>query len=178
MSKFILSILCVLLSVSVAAETVYKKKNPDGSVEFSDQSSTDSEEVKIRKPTTYSPPPLPRLTLPTKKLKPTFNYALTINQPANDTVITGQTDVTVSVSVQEDLVRRNGHQIRYQLGGKSIISLNTSEIFKNVDRGTHNISVSIIDQNGENVSPVVSRTIHMKRFFKKPTPPPKKPKAP
>lgn len=170
MSKFIFTVVCVLISVSVAAETVYKKKNPDGSVEFSDQGSIDSEEVKIRKPTTYSPPPLPRLTLPTKKLKPTFNYAVTINQPANNEVIIGQTDVTVSVSIQPKLNTNFGHQIRYQLGGKSIVSLSIYEIFKDVYRGTHTLSVSIVDLNGENVSPVVSRTIHMKRFFIKPEP--------
>lgn len=169
MSKLILTVVCVLLSVSViAAETVYKKKNPDGTVEFTDKNSTDSEEVKIRKPTTYRPTGLPRLTLPTKKLKPTINYEIAINQPTDNAVITGESSVTVSLSLQPNL--NHGHQVQYQLGGKSIKSANTTEIFKNIDRGTHKLTVSIIDQNGENVSSVVSRTIHIKRFFKKPTP--------
>lgn len=167
MSKFILTLICVFISVSVTAETVYKKTNPDGSVEFTDQPSTDSEEVKIRKPTTYQAPRLPALTLPTKKLSPTFNYQLSINQPVNDSVIVGKMDVLVSVSVQPP-ISSIGHQIRYQLAGQSIVSRNMSETFKNVDRGTHNLTVSIVDRNGEVVSPVVSSTFHMKRFFKKP----------
>ena len=167
MSKFIISLIGVFLSVSVIAETVYKKTNPDGSVEFTDQQSTDSEEVKIRKPTTYQAPRLPALNLPSKKLSPTFNYTLSITQPANDATIVGKMDVSVSVSVQPN-INTYGHQIRYELAGQSITSRNTSETFKNINRGTHNLTVSIVDRNGEIVSPVASRTFHMKRFFKKP----------
>ena len=179
MSKFILSLICILLSAPVLAEkTVYKKTNPDGSVVFTDKNSTDSEEVKIRKPTTYQPPRLPSLSLPRKKLSPTFNYVLTISQPTNDHIITNQTDVTVAISLQPALSRGYGHQIRYQLGGKSIISQNLSENFKDVSRGTHTVMVSIIDKNGEIISSAASKTIHMKRFFKKPANEKPKPKTP
>jgi len=176
MSKFILTLICVFISVSITAETVYKKTNPDGSVEFTDQPSTDSEEVKIRKPSTYNPPRLPALTLPTKKLSPSFNYEIIINQPVNDATIVGKMDVSVSISIQPALKSDYGHQIRYQLAGQSIVSRNTSETFKNVNRGTHNLTVSIVDTNGEVVSPVASSTFHMKRFFKKPAPKPAPPK--
>lgn len=176
MPKLILTLICILVSVSITAETVYKKTNPDGSVEFTDTPSTESEEVKIRKPTTYSPTSLPALNLPTKKLSPSFNYSLTINQPANDETIVNQADVQVSISVQPALLSGQGHQIRYSLAGESIVSRNSSETFKNVSRGTHNLTVSVIDANAEVVSPVASTTFHMKRFFKKP--PAKTPKAP
>jgi len=160
----------VLFTVSISAETVYKKTNPDGSVVFTDQPSTDTEEVQIRKPTTYTPTRLPSLSLPTKKLQPNYNYSLTINKPANDSTIVGVSDVIVSVSVQPS-ISRTGHQLRYQLAGKSIISRNATETFTNVDRGTHNLTVSVVNKNGEVVSPVVSTTFHMKRFFKKPKAP-------
>jgi len=176
MSKFILTLICILISVSITAETVYKKTNPDGSVEFTDTPSTESEEVKIRKPTTYSPTQLPAVNLPTKKLSPSYDYSITINQPENDTTIVNQADVQVSISVQPALLSGQGHQIRYSLAGESIVSRNASETFKNVSRGTHNLTVSVIDANAEVVSPVASTTFHMKRFFKKP--PAKTPKAP
>ena len=112
--------ICVLLAVSVTAETVYKKTNPDGSVEFTDTGSKDSEEVKIRKPTSFSPPRLPKLGLPVKKLRPTFNYDITISKPAEDAVIINKADVTVTIALQPSLV--GGHQIRYELAGQSIVS--------------------------------------------------------
>jgi len=178
MSKFILIVLGVLLSVSVAAETVYKKKNPDGSVEFTDQPSQGSEKVKVREPTTFAAPPLPKLSLPSKKLSPSFNYELAIIQPANNSTIHNKPDVSVSVTLQPTLNSSYGHQIQYQLDTQSITSNKTSVIFKNVTRGSHSINVSIVDSKGEIVSPVASSTFHLKRFFKKPIPPKVKPKTP
>lgn len=176
MSRYILSIICVLLAVSVTAETVYKKTNPDGSVEFTDTGSSDSEEVKIRKPTSYAPARLPKFGLPVKKLKPKTGYNIAISQPVEDRVITNQINVSVVISVQPNL--RSGHQIRYELAGESKLSSNLSTTFENVPRGTHSIIISIIDKNGEVVSPIISRNFHMKRFFKRPTVKKPKPKLP
>ena len=178
MYRLIILLTAVLFSVSIVAETVYKKTKPDGSFEFTDQASPDSEEIKVRKPTTYTAPPLPKLTLPSKKLSPTFNYELAIVQPTNDTTIHNKSDITVSVALQPKLISAYKHQIRYQLAGQSIISESNTVTFKNVDRGTHQINVSVINADGESVSSVVSTTFHLKRFFKKPTPPKIKPKAP
>lgn len=171
MNKFILPLIFIFLSISVTAETVYKKTNPDGSVVFTDQPSTDSEEVKVRKPTTFSAPRLPALTLPTKKLKPGFNYELSISKPVNDSTILNTSDVVVTVSVQPTLRSAYGHKIRYKLGIQSLTSDKMSVIFKNVDRGSHNIYVSIVDLKGEVISPVASSQFHLKRFFKKPVSP-------
>ena len=165
MTRILISLVCVLISATVVAETVYKKTNPDGSVTFTDQQSSDSKKVEIRKPTSFAPPSLPALDLPTKKLKPDYNYVVVINSPANDTTILNEHDVVVSVSVSPD-IGQYGHQLQYQLGGDSIVSRNTSETFKNVSRGTHSLSVSVVDASGNVVSPVESRTFHMKRFFK------------
>ena len=168
MTRFIFTLICLFISVSLAAETVYKKTNPDGGVVFTDKQSSDSEEVKIRDPITYKPARLPRANLPSKKLSPSFNYKIQINQPMEDEVIVGKQDVLVSVLIEPNLKSGYGHKIRYQLAGETIKSGNTSETFVNVSRGTHNLMVSIINKNGDVVSPVVSTTFHMKRFFKKP----------
>lgn len=166
-NRIVIILMLFLFSVSLVAETVYKKTKPDGSVEFSDQASQDSEKVKVRKPTSFSPPSLPRLNLPTKKLKPNYNYVVLINQPANDATIINKSDVAVSVTVQPDFVKY-GHQIHYQLDEQSALADSASYTFKNVSRGTHNLNVTVVDKNGEPVSSVTSSTFHMKRFFKKP----------
>ena len=175
MHKFIISVIFFILSVSVIAETVYKKTNPDGSVSFTDVPSEDSKEVKIRKPTSFSPPELPKSTLPTKKLKPNYNYVVEIKHPVNDATIINKPDVTVSITVQPS-ISHYGHKIRYQLGEQSVVSQSTSKVFQNVPRGTHKLQITVVDQNGNAVSPVTSSSFHMKRFFKKPAPP-VKPKA-
>ena len=169
MNKLILFSICLFISVSLTAETVYKKTSPDGGVVFTDKQSTDSEEVKIRDPITYKPVQLPRANLPSKKLSPSFNYKIQINQPIEDEVIVGKQDVLVSVLIEPKLKSGYGHKIRYQLAEQTIKSGKTSETFINVSRGTHTLMISIIDKNGDVVSPVASTTFHMKRFFKKPT---------
>lgn len=101
---------------------------------------------------------------------------MVINSPAHDTTILNKQDVEVSVSVQPD-IGQYGHQIQYQLAERSIVSRSSSVTFKNVFRGTYNLSVSVVDTSGQVVSTVASRTFHMKRFFKRPAPPPP-PKVP
>lgn len=166
-----------LFSVSIVAETVYKSTKPDGSVEFTDQASPDSEEVKVRKPTTYTAPSLPRLTLPAKKLSPSFNYELVITKPVNDSTILNKADVSVSIELTPALRTAYGHKVLYKLGSREIKSQSNNVTFNNVDRGSHTINISIVDSKGETVSTVASTTFHLKRFFKKSTPPPK-PKTP
>lgn len=170
MGKFILILLFVFSSASVMAEDVYKNTQPDGSIEFTDRKSTDSQKIQIRKPVTYQAPRLPKLALPTKKLSPSFNYSIKILQPTSDASIINSDSVLVSIALQPEMKKGYGHKIRYQLAGKSISSLSSSVVFKNVPRGTHKIVVSIINEKEEVVSPEASVTFHVKRFFKKSPP--------
>ena len=164
MKKLIFLVVCLFISVSITAETVYKKTNPDGSVVFTDQPSTDTEEVKIRKPTTFSPLSLPSLRSPDKKVKP-INYVVTIIEPSNDSTIIGTTSINVSVTVNPELP--HSHQFRYQLGKQTLDSHSTAVSLDNVIRGTHVLNVSVINNKGEVVSSGSSVTFHQKRFFKK-----------
>lgn len=177
MPEFMLLIICLCFSVSVTAETVYKTTNPDGSVEFTDRKSNESEEIKINKPSVYTAPRLPAATLPQKKLSPTFNYALKIIQPAEDETITNTTEVVVSVLLEPAFKKGYAHQVRYQLGSQTLLSKETKVTFKNVVRGTHDLKVSVVNAEGELVSPITSVKFHLKRFFKK-TPPPITPPPP
>ena len=168
MKKLIFLVMCLFISASITAETVYKKTNPDGSVIFTDQPSGVTEEIKIRKSSTYKPTHLPSIEdLPSKKLSPKTNYLITIIKPAENETILNNADITVVITLQPNLLSHYGHKLKYQLDGQSIISSSTSETFKNVSRGTHSVGVSIIDKN-EEVIDSASSNFHMKRFFKSP----------
>ena len=167
MIKLIFFFSCFFISVSVVAETIYKKTNSDGEVEFTDRKSKDSKKIKIRKSTTYQAPRLPALVLPTKKLSPTFSYSFKITQPANDTTVTNTSDIAVSILMSSPLKKGYKHQIRYQLAGQSKLSQSSSVTFKDIPRGTHLLEVSVVNNKGDVISPVVSSRVHLKRFFKK-----------
>jgi len=167
MIKLILILFFVLSSIFVMADDVYKNTQSDGSVEFTDRKSTDSQKIQIREPVTYQAPHLPRLDLPSKKLSPAFKYSIKILQPTSDASIINSDSVLVSIALQPEMKKGYGHKIRYQLAGKSITSLSSSVVFKEVPRGTHKLVVSIINEKEEVVSPEASVTFYVKRFFKK-----------
>jgi len=178
MKKFILILISLFLSVSIAAETVYKTTNPDGSVEFTDKNLKDSEEIKIRKTTTFSAPRLPRVS---PKKPESTNYNVIIIEPTNDTTIIGNvTDFKVKVSVSVSPSLPSDLQFRYQIGDQFIDSRSSTVSFENVVRGTHVLRVSVINFEDEVVSTGASTTFHLKLHFIKTPPPslPKKPKAP
>jgi len=170
MIKFILILFFVLSSVFVMAEDVYKNTQSDGSVEFTDRKSTDSQKIKIREPVTYQAPDLPKPDLPSKKLSPVFKYSIKVLQPKSEASIINRDSVLVSIALQPEMKKGYGHKIRYQLAGKSITSLSSSVVFKEIPRGTHKLVVSIIDEKEEVVSPEASVTFYVKRFFKKQPP--------
>lgn len=167
MYRIIIILMCISFSFSVTAKTVYKTTNPDGSISFTDQETNASEKIEVRKAQTFPAQPVPSLNLPSKKSAPAFAYTLTISQPEENATIINTSEVLVSLIISPELKPGYKHQIRYQLGDQSIVSEKTNETFKNVSRGTHTITVSITNTDGEVISPVVSRTFHVKRFFKK-----------
>lgn len=166
MKKFILTLISLFLFVSLAAETVYKTTNPDGSVEFTDQNLKDGEEIKIRETTTFSAPPLPRVS---PKKPESTNYKVSIIEPTDDTTIIGNAsnfEVKVSVSVSPSLP--SNLQFRYQIGAQFIDSRSSTVSLENIVRGTHVLRVSVINFEDEVVSAGASITFHLKRHFKKP----------
>jgi len=173
MNKIYVYIIALMIVLPLSAEIVYKKVNPDGSVEFTDREIKNSKEIKVRKPVTYKPLRLPPLSRPRTK-KSAAGYSISITQPIADATFTNKTDVQVAITLVPAL--SPAYKIRYQLDGQLIENKSTSTIFRNVNRGTHNLSVSVIDSNGSVVGETASSTFHMKRFFKKPSQPkPKKP---
>ena len=166
MNKFNVFLVCLFISVSISAETVYKKNNPDGSVSFTDVPSTDSEEVKIRKTTTFSAPRLPQVS---PKKPESTSYKVIIIEPTDDMTIIGNAsnfEVKVSVSVSPSLP--SNLQFRYQIGEQFIDSRSSSVSLENVVRGTHVLRVNVINFENEIVSTGPSITFHLKRHFKKP----------
>lgn len=181
MKKTYLILFACLLSQTVfGGEKVYKKINPDGSVEFTDVPTGNSEEIKVKEPTTYH---APKINLPREKPKASKSalvYSdIRIITPTQDQTYTDNTgNVTVQVSLTPGLNTLSKHRVRYQLGDETRTSTSLSETFANVERGSHQLQVTVVDAEGEAISPVATTTFHVKRYFKKPAPPPPPPPPP
>lgn len=149
---------------SGGGKKVYKQVNPDGTITYSDKPAAGAEEVKVPTVPTYQPPKVPEFTPYQKPEKPApFAYdSLKITSPANDETIRENVgDVTVVLSVSPSL--RPGHRIEYLLDGASVErSTQSSYQFKNMDRGSHNLTAQIVDESG-NVLNSSSVTVHLQR---------------
>jgi len=160
----ILFILFISLSLSLsAASKVYKKVNPDGSVEYSDVPQDETARpIKLKPLQSISLPPLPAATSkPAPAPAKPFKYeSIRITSPQDDEGIRSNNgDFTakgeLSPSLQPDLE----HRIQWLLDGKELPDANGLILnLKNVDRGTHQLQLRVIDFDGKAVieSPTIS----------------------
>lgn len=161
-------------------QKVYRKFHPDGVVEFSDQPTRGSEELKMEELPTYKftptvPAPKPtsrpkQLTKPEPRSKPglTSPYrSLTISSPSSgETIRANSGDIDVKFTLVPGLQFYKGHKFEYLLDGESILITDRPQTLKNLDRGGHTLLIQVIDQNDKLLIKSDSVSFHIKRFFK------------
>lgn len=160
----ILLFLCVVIS-SLAQADVYRSVGKDGSVIFTDQPSEGAVKVEVKKLETVKSldtPPPPAST-PGPQAQPALYTAVNITSPADDQAIRENAgNLNVSVSVTPRL--RSNHKLVLYLDGKKY-STGTANIFNlgNIDRGTHQLRVAVVDATGHQLIDSKSVTFHMLR---------------
>ncbi len=155
------SLLSFFLALSLptwVAGAIYKRIAPDGSVYYSDQPEPGAKEVDLPEPTTYSPPPLPKSLLGSRKKKaakltPKKAHAyktLEIVSPKNEATLRAN-DGSVPVTLRIDPPLQKGDVIRLLLDGRRLpLAIDApSLVLKNVDRGSHTLEARIESQTGK-----------------------------
>lgn len=149
---FVALSLLLLAQPSVSATKVYKKVMPDGSISYSDEAQENAEVLNVE-----PVPTVPAFKVPPSEAKPVteteqkpknFYASLTILSPEHDTAFnSGSGTVEVKIKNNPSLIR--GHKYKIFLDSQ-LLSEQTESTFvtSNVDRGTHQLSVHIIDQAG------------------------------
>lgn len=93
--------------------------------------------------------------------------ALTITSPvADETIRDNAGSISVSLSIEPSLVE--GHKIQLYLDGSPNQNPQASMSFtlSNVDRGTHTVSASVIDESGKSLMQTQGVSFHLHRFLK------------
>ena len=161
----------ILVSTSLVHAKVYKWVTKDGTVVYSDQPHPNAEILDIE--------PLHPYKAPTSKYAPSDDEAETgtsatatnryssvsISSPQHQQTITGNAgSFSVSVTSNPNLIR--GDKFQLLLNGSEIGETSAQAQFNldNVNRGSHNISVKIIDKNGQIQGTSAAITIHVKRI--------------
>lgn len=157
----VLIALTLLPSGAAMGDDIYRQEDEDGNVTYTDEPPDDeSEPVELE--------PLPQMNIPTSNrssrpaddpgeeqdesgdAEPEDAYeSLAISEPEHDSAFwRGGGEVTVRIHSEPEL--SEGHQYQLEFDGETIEETrNTSITLENVDRGTHEMSVHILDASGE-----------------------------
>ncbi len=170
-------ILALLLALPLAAqEKVYKKVNPDGSVEYSDKPIPGGELMSVPKGTVITlPKPSDFKAAETtadrkaaeKKKAEEHAAAYTrfeIVRPRDDEAIRSNSgDFTAQLALEPGIVE--GDRLRWKMDGNVIEGAGSlTLILRNVDRGTHTLQAEIVDPDGKVIKSTPVITFHLLRY--------------
>ncbi len=155
-SLAIFSIIFILFCAGNVQAEIYTCKDAKGNTVYTDSPGgcANAEEVEVDTlPTLIPTKPLASSSSnrSTKKEEDKNPYTeLVITSPSNEAIIRdNQGNLTINFRVAPALQSRKGHKYVVTLDGAEVYSgTSTITALKNVDRGTHSISVKIVDTSG------------------------------
>ena len=166
--RYLVVIVCLTLCFGVwAQDRVYKRVNPDGSVEYSDQPIEGAEVMQVPKGSTFTMPegiPSRAASTDTKPEETKVVYdSLEITRPVNDEAIrSNEGKLTALARVTPELA--SNHRFRWNMDGEIVQDVNSPELrLNNIDRGSHTLQAEIIDADGKIVISSETITFHMMR---------------
>jgi len=168
MQTFIRFFVLLVLTASVAAPAVaevYKRTNPDGSVEFTDVPRSDTEKpVPLGPMSTFKAiPAAPQRTSPTSRANVRTYSAISITSPTDEATIRDNTGtIEVSTSVSPPL--RPGHKFVLLLDGEQKgESVSGSFTLNNLDRGSHSLTAQVVNKAGKTLISSTPVTVYLFR---------------
>lgn len=158
--------LCLCLPLIGHSASVYKWKDKQGNVHFSDQPHPGAERVKLPPTQTFSPPALPpeKNTSQQNAAGERSYKSISVIQPENNaTIRNNQGLVSVAVSIDPSLMK--GDNVVLLFDGKAVGEPQPTTAFtlNGVERGTHSIAVQVIDSKAKVIGQSNDVTIHMHR---------------
>ena len=165
-TSFLLSAL-IALNTSAQAD-VYKSVNNEGVVEYSDQPREGAEKIKVKNPQSITLPKAADVFTSENSDSGTTSdneavyQRVTITQPANDSAFNSGNGL-VSVSSETTPALQAGHSIQLVMDGTPYNSSQSGSFgLSNVDRGTHQLQVNVIDASGSTIisSDITTFTLH------------------
>jgi hypothetical protein len=158
--------LLLLIGLPAMAD-VYTYIDAEGNRVFTDQPRKNAKRVEIlpSNSTTGAPPRRALQTSPAKA-KAMFRYdLLRILVPEPDATVRSAPGELI-VSVTSDPALQPGHGYRLLVDGKPYADAGRSPVFplSNIDRGTHQLSVEIVDETGRVLERTPNQPFHMQRI--------------
>lgn len=165
MRKILLMLVTITGGSLLYAETVYKSIDINGNVIFSDKPSANAEKIEIKEAQSIN---MPRITLPDyeppeKNEKQVHYTSLLITRPEHDSTINDDTG-TINVDLVIDPALRDTDLFALYLDDQRVSTgASPSFTLSNVDRGTHNLKVVVIDKADKVLKESDAVVVHLRR---------------
>ncbi len=177
------SLLVFAAGASQGASKIYKTVDAEGNVVYSDvapsQRETDAE-LQVEKLNTFEnpTPSEPAEALPVVVLEddeesdapeqaPEYTNLRVISPSSDEGVRANDGNIALKAAIEPGLFRT--HQLRFYLDGNPVGTVRGSSMpLNNVDRGTHQAKVAVIDNSGNVLKESEIVTFHVLRYFKPP----------
>ena len=173
-----LLLIMILLLIPPLYAEVYRSVDEDGNPVFTDQPTEGAEKIELKEIQTIDRQPVgleaggePQ----TVEVDSTDEAGsdelagytgLSITSPEdNESIRDNAGNVTVNVAISPDLNQSAGHQLVVILDGTELMKTTSTSInTSNLDRGTHSISVAVIDRDGKEILRSSAVTFHLQRY--------------
>jgi Domain of unknown function (DUF4124) len=169
-------LLCGVALAAGAAE-VWRWKDANGVVHYSDNPQPGAERVAVNAPASAGEAAAPDsgsdyandtasegASSNAQAVQPVRYASCTVNQPSHDQVFQGLQPVGVELRIEPGL--QEGHQVRVLYDGAALAEWpadSTSFTLNEVYRGSHTLAVRIVDANGRNVCAGSTVTFHLRQ---------------
>lgn len=174
MKKLAFIAICLIMQTFTAtADQVYFWKDKNGVTHFSDTPPTDkpasTQQVDVINPPVASTAIQQSTDTPTTEVVQKTNYTVSITSPINqETIRDNEGKIRVQVSIHPE-VPQNGEVLHLIFDGKRFgCDISSSQCMaENVERGTHEMQVELIDRSGKILASSEPVTVYLFRAIVK-----------
>lgn len=169
------SLFCFFVSTySFAAETkIYHWVDEDGQTHFSDTALPGTEQIEVHNDNILDSDQETTISKAVESddlvsqlidNEPVIEYQATIISPENDIALRSN-DGTINIHVTTTPAKKNTHKLQLFLDGKALGSPQISPTIQaqNIDRGTHQVQVQLLDEDGNILALTQIVTVHLQR---------------
>lgn len=154
-------------SISSFAETkVYHWIDKDGNSHFSDTPTAETEEVNLNLQNILPHQEVKKreASLASELQDSLVKYEATITSPEDDSSMRSN-DGTINVHVSTTPAKENNHKLQLFLDGVALGDPQVSPTMRalNIDRGTHQVQVHLLDENANLLAKTQIVTVHLQR---------------
>lgn len=168
------SLFCFLISTYSIADQpkIYHWVDDDGKTHFSDTALPGTEQIEVHNDnilnielqTTRKATKSEQSVSQDVNDEPVIQYQATIISPEDDTALRSNNG-TIDIHVTTEPVKKNSHKFQLFLDGQALGSPQISPTIsaQNIDRGTHQVQVQLLDEDGNILALTQIVTVHLQR---------------